>query len=1674
MAVLSIGQVWATDVTYTFTSKSWADASSAWTGGGDGNGFTNGQGIQVTTGTTGANATSNSSFSNVSKVVVTYNTNKSKGAGSIAIKIGTNDEVSNSVAYSGSADGTSANFTTQFDFSPVQTGAIKITTNTTTNSIWVKSITITYSNGGTPDPTVSADPEEVKDVDAAGVTNQTIDLTYENIENYETEVSVHPNADGTGTLDPAWLTASVSDADNYATVTYSVAANDGAARTAYIKVYTTDGDKEAETIIPVSQVKYSAPTGTFELFSGDLAEGDYVITHASANAIKAEINSDRFAAIEVSPSANIITNPDESIVWHIAQSGEYWTIYNVAADKYAASTGAKNKGALLDDGTDDKALWSLSGTYDFINKQNTANSVNATLRYNNQNALNTSWACYASGTGSALVLYKKQVAGQPATPTFSVAGGNYESAQSVEISCETVGAKIYYTLDGSKPSSTSTEYSTAIPVSATTTIKAVAIKDDIESTVASATYTIVVWQTVADVWDDITSSGPTNAHIYGYVSQTNVGGYANNFYISDNGSTEGNQLYAYRMDMNSYSVEKGDKVKLAGDLTLYNDVKEFKYTSADNCGKVIALEAKGDLQSVAVSGTPTKTEYAANETFDPTGLKVYGTYANGFMTEITEGIIWDNDLSEGKVTASTTVHVTATVSGITNDPAYDVPVTVTAKTLSSIALSADAFEVYQGQALPKPTVTATYSEGEPADVTTEATFEGYDAATLGAQTITVSYTFGGDTEEETYTVTVKSVENDEVHPYTVAQAIAIVDGGATIADKTVYVKGFVTAKTSTKITLKDNPSDADLIEMYQYTFDTDVESVVVNDMIIGSGTLSLWNSTKQLASGCKVEWVKPVATIAIANMSLEYEEEATLAPTITPAAAASTVSYAITGGDDCITLDNVNKKVTAKSVAGTATITATIAATEDYLGTTKEFTVTVSAPDSRKQAKDEDGFDEISGTLNSDISYASYKGGGTANPNVKDNAIQLYQISGTNANGGYITFTAAQGCKIDQVKITTAKNATHIAYAADGGDLSATTSNVSAGSIYLTDDNLDAQNVSIYCMHNSSDNRLFVATAVVYYTGTPVAVESIALSGTYPTVFGQGDAFSHEGMTVTATYTNSTSADVTGAAEFTGYDMDVVGPQTVTVSYGGQSTTYDIVVNAATVVDLALSGTYPTRFNVNDAFSHDGMTVTATYSNTSEVDVTADATFSGYNMSVGGVQTVTVSYGGESATYSIIVTPANTDVMVASNLEATSTQYKPFSGVTGLGTSAVYAGTNAMSTAGAIQLRTSDSESGIVVTAANGEKIVKSVSIAYQTAPTNERKLQVYGKHTTYGSAANLYSSEATVQGTLIGEIAADGSLDCTSTEEYEYIGLRSSDGAIYVAVIMIEWADPTPTTYAVTYASDHGSAPAATNAAAVTLEELTADGWTHNGWVANVDVEVNSATVTAGTLIDNGTEVVLSAATEFTAQWTENPPVGPDYTEVRTGLTEGWYYTMCLDKAVTAVKAGSIWRVLSKAANGSDVILEEAELPLVAGRPYIFRAAASTLEVAYTGDAVGAPVNDAANNGLIGSFEQVKIAEAATNYIIYNNALYFVNSNNVYVGAHRAYLDMNDVPAYSNEPQQGAPRRRVVMTVHGEQTATGCENINASETPVKMIIDGQLFIIRGEKMYDATGKLVK
>ena len=153
--------------------------------------------------------------------------------------------------------------------------------------------------------------------------------------------------------------------------------------------------------------EYVAPSGDdYELFTEDLVEGDYIIYY-DGKAMKNTVANDRLEYEEVTPMSDVITTDNTAIVWHIAKSGDYWTIYNSAANAYAASTGAKNKAQLLEDGTNDKALWTVSGTetYEFVNKANAAAGVNANLRNNGTYG----FACYATSTGGALSLYKKAV-----------------------------------------------------------------------------------------------------------------------------------------------------------------------------------------------------------------------------------------------------------------------------------------------------------------------------------------------------------------------------------------------------------------------------------------------------------------------------------------------------------------------------------------------------------------------------------------------------------------------------------------------------------------------------------------------------------------------------------------------------------------------------------------------------------------------------------------------------------------------------------------------------------------------------------------------------------------------------------------------------------------------------------------------------------------------------------------------------------------------------------------------------------------------------------------------------------------------------------------------------------------------------------------------------------------
>ncbi len=112
---------------------------------------------------------------------------------------------------------------------------------------------------------------------------------------------------------------------------------------------------------------------------------------------------------------------------------------------------------------------------------------------------NTAFVGFTGGTGglsaSQKILYwtysTQTAIAAAAAPVFSVPAGTYASAQSVSLSSATSGATIYYTTNGIAPTTSSAVYSSAIQVSATETLEAIAVKAGVaNSSVSTAVYTI--------------------------------------------------------------------------------------------------------------------------------------------------------------------------------------------------------------------------------------------------------------------------------------------------------------------------------------------------------------------------------------------------------------------------------------------------------------------------------------------------------------------------------------------------------------------------------------------------------------------------------------------------------------------------------------------------------------------------------------------------------------------------------------------------------------------------------------------------------------------------------------------------------------------------------------------------------------------------------------------------------------------------------------------------------------------------------------------------------------------------------------------------------------------------------------------------------------------------------
>ena len=214
-----------------------------------------------------------------------------------------------------------------------------------------------------------------------------------------------------------------------------------------------------------------------------------------------------------------------------------------------------------------------------------------------------------------------------------------------------------------------------------------------------------------------------------------------------------------------------------------------------------------------------------------------------------------------------------------------------------------------------------------------------------------------------------------------------------------------------------------------------------------------------------------------------------------------------------------------------------------------------------------------------------------------------------------------------------------------------------------------------------------------------------------------------------------------------------------------------------------------------------------------------------------------------------------TDEITASDLTATGTSYTAFDNVS-KSSDAIYAGQSAKDNSGNIQLRSKNSNSGIVSTTSGGK--VKSVKI---TVGSGSNTIDVYGSNTAYTGATDLYDNNK--QGTKIGSVTSTGTI--TFDEDYTYVGIRSNSGAIYLSKIDIEWetasAAPSHTITATSNNNSYGTVSVSGTTITATPNDCYQvvsgiGGYTIKSGTATVTHEGNSNTLTVNASTDCSIQV--------------------------------------------------------------------------------------------------------------------------------------------------------------------------------------------------------------------------
>ena len=148
-------------------------------------------------------------------------------------------------------------------------------------------------------------------------------------------------------------------------------------------------------------------------------------------------------------------------------------------------------------------------------------------------------------------------------------------------------------------------------------------------------------------------------------------------------------------------------------------------------------------------------------------------------------------------------------------------------------------------------------------------------------------------------------------------------------------------------------------------------------------------------------------------------------------------------------------------------------------------------------------------------------------------------------------------------------------------------------------------------------------------------ISSIKVTPPTKTTYLEGQDLNTDGMVVTAVTTDNQRITVPDGYSVRGFNKTKLGKQTITVTYQGLSTEFE--VNVISVKSIELTKPTKLEYKYGESLDTSGMSVKAIYDDNQSEVIKSDYSVTGYDKTKSGTQTITVTYRNQTATFDVTV-----------------------------------------------------------------------------------------------------------------------------------------------------------------------------------------------------------------------------------------------------------------------------------------------------------------------------------------------------------------------------------------------------------------------------------------------------